>query len=123
MTLTILYVEDNPLVAMTIKDLLEFEGWQVTLLADGLHALHEIESATHYDLLLLDNELPRLDGWQLIKHARTLAHRQHTPIILLSARDRAALARQVGADAFLQKPEGINRLVQTITTLLNVRAT
>ena len=122
MFLTILHVEDNPLVAATIKDVLEFEGWQVTLIEDGLAALHEIESATHYDLLLLDNELPRLDGWQLIKHARTLPHRQHTPIILLSARDHAALARQVGADAFLQKPEGISRLVQTITTLLNQAA-
>ena len=122
MARTILHVEDNWSVATALKDLLAAEGWQVTLVADGLTALHELESATHYDLFLLDNELPRLDGWQLIKHARTLAHRQHTPIILLSARDRAALARQVGADAFLQKPEGISRLVQTITTLLNQAA-
>ena len=116
---TILYVEDNPLVAATIKEVLKGEGWQVKLITDGLAALHEIESATHYDLFLLDNELPRLDGWQLIKHARTLAHRQRTPIILMSARDRAALAQQVGADAFLQKPEGIPHLVQTIIALLN----
>src|SRR5437868_4137673 len=122
MNLTILHIEDNPLVALTIKDLLEFEGWRVTLCADGIAALREIESATHYDLLLLDNELPRLDGWQLIKHARTLPHRQHTPIILLSARDRTTLAQQVGADAFLPKPEGISRLVQTVTALLNQAA-
>ena len=122
MPLTILYVEDNPLVAATVKDVLEFEGWQVTLVEDGLAALHEIESATHYDLFLLDNELPRLDGWQLIRHARTLPHRQQTPIILLSARDCAAQARHVGANAFLQKPEGIPRLVQTITALLNQAA-
>src|SRR5437868_11589358 len=107
MALTILYVEDNPLVAATIKEMLAATGYRVAHLTDGLAALREIESHTHYDLLLLDNELPRLDGWQLIKHARTLAHRQQTPIILLSARDRAALARQVGADAFLPKPEGI----------------
>src|SRR5205085_11626520 len=113
---------DNPLVAATIKDLLEFEGWQVTLIEDGLAALHEIESATHYDLLLLDNELPRLDGWQLIRHARTLTHRQQTPIIMLSANDHMEEAQRVGADAFLQKPEGIPRLVQMITTLLNQAA-
>jgi|SRR5205085_8567514 len=119
MTLTILYVEDNQLVADTAKDLLEAEGYRVTLLTDGLTALREIESHTHYDLFLLDNELPHLDGWQLIKHARTLPHRQHTLIILMSARDRTTLAQQVGADAFLPKPEGINRLVQTIIVLFN----
>src|SRR5437868_10735187 len=122
MNLTILHIEDNPLVALTIKDLLEFEGWQVTLVEDGLSALREIESATHYDLLLLDNELPRLDGWQLIKHARTLPHRQHTPIILTSARDHTTLAHQIGADAFLPKPEGINHLLSTITRLLHQAA-
>src|SRR2546423_13946912 len=101
MHLTILYVEDNQPVADVGRDLLEAEGWRVTLLDDGLIALREIESQTHYDLLLLDNELPHLEGWQLIQHARTLAHRQHTPIILMSARDCTTLARQVGADAFL----------------------
>src|SRR5205085_7373700 len=119
MALTVLHVEDNPLVATTIMEVLEGEGWQVTLITDGLAALREIESRTHYDLFLLDNELPRLDGWQLIKHARTLPHRQHTPIILMSARDCTTLAQQVGADAFLPKPEGINRLVQTIIALFN----
>jgi CheY-like chemotaxis protein len=119
MHLTILYVEDNPLVAATLKEMLETAGYRVAHLTDGLAALHEIESRTHYDLLLLDNELPRLDGWQLIKHARTLPHRQHTPIILMSARDRTTLAQQVGADAFLQKPEGLPRIVETIMGLLN----
>ncbi|PYS92822.1 MAG: hypothetical protein DMF64_07485 [Acidobacteria bacterium] len=111
--------EDNWPLAAALRDLLESEGYRVTLLTDGLAALREIESQTHYDLFLLDNELPRLDGWQLIKHARTLPHRQHTPIILMSARDCTTLAQQVGADAFLPKPEGINRLVQTIIALFN----
>jgi DNA-binding response OmpR family regulator len=115
---TILHVEDNRLVADAIRDMLKFEGWRVTLCESGLAGLREIESATHYDLLLLDNELPQIDGWQLIRYARTLAHRQQTPIILTSARDCTTVARSVGADAFLRKPEGINSLVSTITRLL-----
>ena|SRR5205085_11439143 len=122
MALTILYVEDDRLVADAIRDMLEFEGWQVTLCRDGLAALHELQSATPYDLLLLDQDLPHVDGWQLIKHARTLAHRRDMPIIMLSANDHMEEAQRVGADAFLQKPEGISRLVQTITTLLNQAA-
>src|SRR5205085_9793714 len=103
MTLTILHVEDNPLVALTIKDMLEFEGWQVTLCRDGLAALRELQSATHYDLLLLDQVLPHIDGLQLIHYARTLAHRQHTPIIMLSANQCSDEARRVGSDIFLRK--------------------
>src|SRR5437764_14313282 len=122
MNLTILHVEDNPLVADAVRDMLEFEGWRVTLCRDGLAALRELQSATHYDLLMIDNDLPHVDGLQLIRHARTLAHRRDTPIILLSANDHMEEAQRVGADAFLQKPEGISRLVQTITTLLNQAA-
>jgi|ERR1041384_6225196 CheY-like chemotaxis protein len=122
MSLTILYVEDNPLVAAAVNDLLKAAGYRVTHLTDGLAALSEIESHTHYDLCLFDNELPRLDGWQLIEHARTLPHRQHTPIILTSARDRTTLAQQIGADAFLPKPEGINHLLATITRLIHQAA-
>ena len=122
MTLTILHVEDNPLVALTIKDLLEFEGWQVTLCRDGLAALRELQTETPYDLLLFDQDVPHLDGFQLIRHTRTLKQRRNTPIIMLSDCECSAEARRVGADMFLQKPEGINRLVATITTLLNQAA-
>ena len=119
MFLTILHVEDNPLVADAIKDLLAFAGWQVTLCSDGLTALRELQSATHYDLLLLDQDVPHIDGFQLIRHARTLKHRRHTPIIMLSASDHREAARRVGADAFLQKPEGIKQLAATISHLLH----
>ena len=119
MSLTILYVEDNRLVSGAIKDMLEAEGWRVTLLEDGLAGRRELESVTHYDLLLLDQELPYIDGCLLAQHARTLSHRRHTPIIIMSASYLGSAIRAAGADAFLQKPEGIRQLVPTITSLLN----
>ncbi|MFL6212134.1 MAG: response regulator [Pyrinomonadaceae bacterium] len=119
MHLTILHVEDNQLVAATVKELLAYEGWRVTLCPDGPAGLRALESRTHYDLLLMDNELPGLDGWRLIQHARTLPHRQATPIIMMSARDMTQTATEVGADAFLMKPEGVARLVPTISRLVN----
>jgi DNA-binding response OmpR family regulator len=115
----ILYVEDHKLVANAVKDTLNFAGWHVTLCADGVEGLAAIESDTHYDLLLCDYDLPHIEGWRLIAHARTLPHRQHLPIILLSGQDYRIVAREIGADVFLRKPEGINQLVSTITQLLN----
>jgi CheY-like chemotaxis protein len=119
MSRSILHVEDNPLVAAAIKDVLEFEGWYVTLCADGIAALREIQSATHYDLLLLDHELPGIDGAQLIRHARTLTHRRHTPMILMSARELGGEAKRAGANVFLKKPEGVPLLVSSIVQLFN----
>jgi CheY-like chemotaxis protein len=122
MSRAILYVEDNPLVAAAIRDVLEFEGWRVTWFADGIAALREIQSATPYDLLLLDHELPGIDGVQLIRHARTLTHREHTPMILMSAAELGGAAKRAGANLFLQKPEGVPLLVSTIVQLFNQAA-
>jgi CheY-like chemotaxis protein len=119
MNLTILYAEDNRAVADAVKDLLERAGCRVTVCTHGIATLRELESATHYDLLLLDHDLPGINGFQLIRHARTLTHRRRTPIIMLSAGNYREDARRVGVSAFLQKPEGVNDLLSTIARLFS----
>lgn len=115
---TILYVEDDELLRLTVQDTLEAEGWRVESCGDGLAALALIESAVHYDLLLFDNELPGASGLELLRHARMLPYRQHTPVIIISATDCEREAHRAGTDAFLKKPDDINRLVSTIARLL-----
>ncbi|HEX8131035.1 MAG TPA: response regulator [Pyrinomonadaceae bacterium] len=119
---TILYVEDDELLRLTVQDTLEFEGWRVELCGDGLAALARIESTQHYDLLLLDNELPGVSGLELLRHARMLPYRQETPVIIISATDCEREARRAGADAFLKKPDDIDQLVSTITRLMHTSA-
>ncbi|HZG50823.1 MAG TPA: response regulator [Pyrinomonadaceae bacterium] len=115
---TILYVEDDELLRLTVQDTLELEGWRVESCGDGLAALARIESAERYDLLLFDNELPGASGIELLRHARMLPYRQHTSIVIISATDTEHEARRAGADAFLNKPDDINQLVSTIARLL-----
>jgi two-component system chemotaxis response regulator CheY len=117
MSLTILYVEDYEPVRQSVKETLEFEGWHVEVCADGLAALTQIESGAHYDLLLLDNELPRMSGIELVRRARTLPHRKQTPIIMVSASEAGREARRAGAQLFLKKPEGMRTLVESIKLL------
>jgi CheY-like chemotaxis protein len=118
---TILYVEDNELVLHSVKDTLEQEeGWRVDACADGTTALAKIESRAHYDLLLFDNELPGVDGLTLTRRARELPHRQHTPIVMLSASLIEAEARSAGADEFLSKPDDITNITEHVRRLLNV---
>lgn len=115
---TLLYVEDDELLRQTVQDTLELEGWRVESCKEGLAALARIESAERYDLLLFDNELPGASGLELLRHARMLPSRQHTPIVIISATDSAREAYRAGANAFLKKPDDINQLVPTIARLL-----
>jgi CheY-like chemotaxis protein/tetratricopeptide (TPR) repeat protein len=117
-TATILHVEDNRMVADAVKETLETEGWKVVTCVDGETAWKLIESNVRYDLLLIDGELPDMNGIKLVSYARSIAHRQHTPIVMLSASDYALEAHRAGANAFLRKPEDTPTLVETIKRLL-----
>jgi CheY-like chemotaxis protein len=114
----ILYVEDHKVVAHAVKETLEAQGWRVMLCYDGAVALTKLASNANYDLLLLDNHLPNINGLELIRYARQLPHRKQTPIIMISASEGERDARLAGANEFLRKPRDVGRIVETITRLL-----
>ena len=114
----ILHVEDNELVAGMMRELLQDQGWRVETCADGNTALAKISSNAHYDLLLVDYDLPNVNGLEFVRRARKLAHRSHVPVVMLSASPVEAAAREAGADVFLRKPQDIVSLVETITSLI-----
>jgi CheY-like chemotaxis protein len=118
---SILYAEDDALLRVTITELLEAEGWRVEACADGLAALARLEGAARYDLLLFDNAMPGASGLELAARSRTLAHREGTPVVLISASDCALEARRVGAVEFLRKPEDVSRLVAVVASLVGAR--
>jgi CheY-like chemotaxis protein len=116
----ILHAEDDQAVAGIVKETLEAEGCNIETCGDGATALEKIASDAHYDLLLLDNELPGVNGLELIRSARGISHRRETPIVLLSGNAIEREALDAGANAFLHKPEGISALAATIARLLRV---
>ncbi|HLL73277.1 MAG TPA: response regulator, partial [Pyrinomonadaceae bacterium] len=115
----ILYVEDYDLVLFTVKQLLELEGWRVDICRDGTAALKKLESDEHYDLIVLDAQLPGESGLDLVKRARRLAHRRRAPIIMFTGSLRHDEAIAAGADAFLNKPTGLKDLIATCNSLLD----
>ena len=118
-SLTILHAEDDPLVADAVRVALEAEGWRVKTCADGAAALDELASPAPYDLLITDNELPRLKGLDLIGCVDMLRHRMRLPVVMLTASDCEREALKAGVSVFLRKPEGVGELVPTIKRLLN----
>lgn len=115
--LTILYAEDNTVLMLNMTEMLEEEGWRVDACLDGTTALAKIEGRRDYDLLLLDNDLRGVSGLELVHRARTLAHRQSTPIIILSTTVVSREARRAGASLFLKKTENIYAIVEHIVKL------
>ena len=103
---TVLLVEDEDQLRTVLKDLLEREGFVVIEARDGVQALEEMDrSAPH--ALVLDLNLPRLDGYQVLTHMRARAATADIPVLVLTARgdeDSEVKVFESGANDFIAKP-------------------
>jgi len=111
---TVLHVEDNPTVAQVVREMLEAASYGVELCMDGKAALAKLTGDDHYDVLVIDNDLPGLNGLELVRTTRRMTHRRRIPIIMLSGEDIEQQAWSAGTDEILRKPEGIERIASTI---------
>ena len=116
---SILIVEDHPALAETVGDYLEAKGYQVDFAADGVLAM-QLATTEHFDAIVLDVMLPRLNGIEVCRRLRQEAQNT-TPILMLTARDQLddkLKGFQVGADDYLVKPFALPELVARIEALL-----
>lgn len=113
----ILYIEDDKAVQQTLRAALEEEGWLVEVCEDGLTALEKLKCDLSYCLIILDYDLPCINGIELLRRIRSLDHRCHTPVLMLTATECEAEACAAGVDAFLRKPVGLAELSMTIAVL------
>jgi DNA-binding response OmpR family regulator len=100
----ILVVEDEPDIAMALRDDLEADGYSVEVVTDGDTAVSRGRE-TGWDLILLDVMLPRRDGYDVCRDLRRA--RVTTPVIMLTARAQEAekiLGLELGADDYVTKP-------------------
>lgn len=114
----ILIIEDEKLLADSLKDLLERKGFSVEVVYDG-EAGAEYALLGIYDLLILDVMMPKMDGYTVARQVR--ANRCATPILMLTAKssleDRIE-GLNAGADYYLTKPFDSRELLACINALL-----
>jgi CheY-like chemotaxis protein len=89
--------------------------------SNGAVALTRLASAAPYDLMITDNNLPHVDGLEVVRYARQLQHRAGLPVVMFSGSDCGKAAYKAGVDVFLKKPEDIGRLIETIRGLVQRR--
>ncbi len=102
----VLLVEDEDALRRVMKDLLEREGFEVFEAADGVVALDEIDRSAP-DIVVLDLNLPRLDGYGVLSHLRSRPATANLPVIVLTAKgdeDSEVRVFEYGASDYLTKP-------------------
>ncbi|WP_411698551.1 response regulator [Conyzicola sp.] len=117
---SILIVEDEQSLSEPLAYLLEREGYETTVAADGLAAVAEFDR-NGADLVLLDLMLPGLSGTEVCREIRT---RSTVPIIMLTAKDSEidiVVGLELGADDYVTKPYSTRELLARIRAVLRRR--
>ena len=113
---TILYIEDNPDNRLLVKRILVSEDYALLEAKDGNDALNVLKSV-HPDLILMDINMPDMDGYTLTAKIKSLPGFERVPILAVTAnvmRGDKEKTLEAGCDGYIQKPLDIDQLTREI---------
>jgi DNA-binding NtrC family response regulator len=116
---SILVIDDERSIRNTLKEVLEYESHQVDLAEDGVVGLEMIRE-NHYDIVLCDIKMPRIDGLEVLQ--KIFEFTSDPQVIMISGHgtvDAAVEAIKKGAYDFIEKPLDLNRLMITIRNAMD----
>lgn len=120
---TILYVEDNPDNRMLVRRILLSEDYGLIEAQNAAQALDLLKDA-HPDLILMDINMPDMDGYTLTSRIKSMPGFEHIPIIALTAnvmRGDKEKTIEAGCDGYIQKPLDIDQLLREVERFLSRR--
>ena len=120
MAKTILAVDDSSSLRQMVAFSLKAAGYNVVEAVDGQDGLDKAKQQS-VDLVLTDQNMPRMDGLALIKSLRTLPAYQKVPILMLtteSSDEMKSKGRAAGANGWLVKPFGPQRLIEVVKKVI-----
>ena len=113
--MSILIVEDDEGVQLTLTTLLREEGYEVEFASDGSEALSRLSEGPPPSLILLDLNLPRMDGVEFRSRQLADSRIANVPVIIVSARpDAQQTAKRLGAADVLPKPMSFRALLEAV---------
>jgi putative two-component system response regulator len=120
----VLVIDDQPANVKIVEKMLRAEGYgEVSCFTDPREALVSYEQAP-YDLVLLDLNMPHMDGFEVMKRLQEIDSQDYAPVLVLTAqvdRDTRIRALESGAKDFLTKPFDVVELINRIRNMLEVR--
>ena len=121
---TILYVEDNPDNRLLVRRILLSEDYSLLEATDAKEALNVLQS-TQPDLILMDINMPDMDGYTLTAKIKSLPGFDRVPILALTAnvmRGDKEKTLEAGCDGYIQKPLDIEQLTREIERFISRRS-
>ncbi|MEY4752385.1 MAG: hypothetical protein RJA44_60, partial [Pseudomonadota bacterium] len=115
----VLVVDDSLTVRRVTKRLLEREGYRVAMAKDGLEALDALTGGERPVMVLSDIEMPRMDGFDLLRNIRADAGLSELPVVMITSRiaqKHRELALQLGANHYLGKPYSEDELMGLVNS-------
>ena len=121
---TILYVEDNPDNRLLVKRILMAEDYSLLEATDATDALNVLKTSRP-DLILMDINMPDMDGYTLTAKIKSLPGFERVPILAVTAnvmRGDKEKTLEAGCDGYIQKPLDIDQLTREIEKFISRRA-
>jgi len=118
----VMVVDDSITMRKVTRRVLENHSLEVALAQDGVDAVEQMRDVVP-DLVLLDIEMPRMDGYELLTHIRADARLRHVPVVMITSRagqKHRKKAREAGANDYLTKPYQEGDLVEKVSELLDL---
>ncbi|MFK8010227.1 MAG: sigma-54-dependent transcriptional regulator [Saprospiraceae bacterium] len=115
----ILIVDDEASIRNTLREILEFEKYDVDEAIDGIQCLGKLKKSK-YDVVIMDIKMPKMDGMEALERVQTIS--SDTPVIMISGHaniDTAVDAVKKGAFDFISKPPDLNRLLITVRNAMD----
>jgi DNA-binding response OmpR family regulator len=117
----ILIVDDEEVIRKILRILLDKLGYEVKEAANGEQAMQELEK-DDFDLLICDILMPKKDGWQVIKEAKSNSKTKNMPVILLTAKNENSdvfKGYDLGANYYITKPFTKAQLLYGLRLMFN----
>jgi chemosensory pili system protein ChpA (sensor histidine kinase/response regulator) len=118
----VMVVDDSITMRKVTSRVLENHSLEVMTAQDGVDAIEKLHDRVP-DLMLLDIEMPRMDGYELLQHVRADARLRHVPVVMITSRagqKHRKKAREAGANDYLTKPYQEPELVEKVGELLDM---
>lgn len=115
----ILIVDDDRSIRKTLRDILEFEKYEIDEATDGLDCIVKVKQNS-YDVIIMDVKMPKMDGMEAIEKIQNIC--PDIPVVMISGHgniDTAVESVKKGAFDFIQKPPDLNRLLITLRNALD----
>ena len=120
MAKTVLAIDDSASIRQMVTFTLKSSGYEVVEAVDGMDGLEKAKGKT-FNLILTDQNMPRMDGLTLIKNLRALPQYKTVPVLMLTTESSDTMKQQgraVGATGWLVKPFDPQKLVEVVKKVI-----